>query len=538
MPQETYTVFLLKDVITSFDLALNHDKPTRPYPIKDNFGTTGVLHLGTQNQSTPEWIKKLNPFLQTEISTAFSASISAVLLLKSGNHIFAFTFGHGRSLLASSSWVRDFGLKVTLNRVDPDKLRSVDCKTYEELVLSSRKQTSQSSGIEGFQLDIARDLVRAVTGDARDQTHFKRLTGADSLTFGTSIPFEDIGDVLEELLTAYHEKTYQQRFEWVDNIREVEAAISTKLDSALIEEIHHGTNGGMYLAPSEIVDWNTIKGFSFSGNHDGEYALELELDHYFKTLGPRLSTLTVEQLKRHKVNTRETEDGAPRPRWAVYDCLVWETELDGQKYVLFDGRWFSIAGAYAAKVQDVIGKLHRHVVSLPTGSVGASEGDYNKSAAAFAPTTYALLDQQLVRPDGAASQIEFCDLFSTGRHIIHVKKRASSASFSHLFSQASVSADAFVGDEVVRDQVRGRLKSLGYAEHVTFVPQSRPNPPDYHIVFAVLAKDQAVWPPPLPFFSAVNLMHHATRLQTLGFQVSLQHVKLISRTSVKRQAAA
>lgn len=538
MPQETYTVFLLKDTITTFDLALNRDKTIRAYPIKENFGIPGVLHLGTQNQSIPEWIENLNPFLQTQISTAFSASISAVLLLKSGKHIFAFTFGHGRSLLAPSSWVRDFGLKVTLNRVDPDKLRSVDCKTYEELVLSSRKQTSQSSGIEGFQLDIARDLVRAVTGDARDQTHFKRLTGADSLTFGTSIAFHEIRDVLEELLTAYQEKIYQHRFEWVDNIREVETATSTKLDAVLIEAIRKGTYAGMYLAPSEILDWNTIKGFSFTGSHDGGYALELELEHYFKTLGPKRTRLTVEQLRRHKVKIKETEDGIPRPRWGVHECLVWETELDGQKYVLFDGRWFSIAGAYAAKVQDVIVKLQRDVVSLPAGIVGVSEEDYNKAAAAFAPTIYALLDQQLVRPDGAASQIEFCDLFSTERHIIHVKKRTSSASFSHLFSQASVSADAFVRDEMVRAQVRGKLNFLGNAAHVIFVPQSRPNPPDYHIVFAVLAKDQAAWPPPLPFFSAVNLMHHATRLQTLGFQVSLQHVKLISRTSVQRQAAA
>ena len=56
--------------------------------------------------------------------------------------------------------------------------------------------------------------------------------------------------------------------------------------------------------------------------------------------------------------------------------------------------------------------------------------------------------------------------------IIHVKKRSSSATLSHLFSQGSVSCDAFVQDRAMRVEVRRKLKQAGKNAYVPLIPLS------------------------------------------------------------------
>jgi hypothetical protein len=204
-----------------------------------------------------------------------------------------------------------------------------------------------------------------------------------------------------------------------------------------------------------------------------------------------------------------------------------QADSKGKTYVLFDSRWFEIEKAYATRVTNYVNSISAVSIALPQGNLGEDEGVYNESVANGAPKQFALLDKQTIRADGAATPIEFCDLMSDAGHLIHVKKRSSSATLSHLFSQGSVSADAFLGDLVVRREIRAKLKKLKKNAHITLIPTKRPTPAAYEVVYAILAKDGAPWPPSLPFFSAVNLMHHANRIQNLGFKVSLQHVKQV-----------
>jgi uncharacterized protein (TIGR04141 family) len=83
-------------------------------------------------------------------------------------------------------------------------------------------------------------------------------------------------------------------------------------------------------------------------------------------------------------------------------------------------------------------------------------------------------------------------------------------------------------DEQLRNAVRKWLNELGKPAHAALVPNDRPNSSEYEVVYAVIAPPvHGVWPPALPFFSNVNLMHHARRVQNLGFKVSLQYVRQV-----------
>lgn len=527
MSTQSYTIYLLKDTIGSFDAALDPEKQTTPYNLNAGLSFTGTLYVGDQHEATPGWVALLNPFLQTPVGHARSASISAILLVNYENRIFAVTFGYGKGLLAGSSWVRDFGLKVTLNRVNPAKLRSIDTKTYDDLVVSMRKQTSKSSDVGSFELDVARNLVRGVTGDSEDETFFKRLTGSDAITLTTELAFADFGDLLDELLAAYADTQYKTHFEWVDNVKEADPLVRDQLDGLLVNALQAGNTAGMHLAPADIVDWEKITGFNYTNGKKSITYSELDFENYVEVLNDKLPTLTINQLKAHRVKVREDGVDTLQDKWSVYDCLVWEADLGGKKHVLFDSRWFEVEQAYATRVQTFVASVSSAMLTLPNATAGQDEGEYNEAVANGDPIKFALLDCETIKADGASTRIEFCDLMSDARQIIHVKKRSSSATLSHLFSQGSVSADVFLRDATARTEIRTKLTALGKMAHVALIPTARPASDNYEVVYAVIAKNGAAWPPPLPFFSAVNLMHHASRIQNLGFKVSLQHVKQV-----------
>ena len=524
---QTYTIYLLKEEISSIQDAVDPAKIAEltEHDLVDDLGLPGTLFIGNSKQYEPRWVRELNPFLKTPVTDARIATVSAILVVQYEKRIFAATFGWGKTLLRKSSWVRDFGLKVTLNRVDPKKLRSIDTKTYEDIVVSTRKQTSRSSAVESFEVDIARNLLRAVTGVTKDQTFFKRLTGADSINLTTELGFKDFGDLLDELLVAYADKKYKRHFGWIDNVKEVDSGIKEALNAEIVSALQNGEIDNMHLAPADVVEWGDIQGFNYTGGKRNISYPELQLVDYLEVLGDDLPDLSIENLQRQSVRVRFEDTDNFVDQWSVYECLVWDTELRGNRYVLFDGRWFEVNKSYAQTVEEHVAKLSAAKQLLPDSKLGVKEGTYNEGVAENAPAKFVMLDGQTIQPAGAATPIEFCDLMSNSGQLIHVKKRSSSATLSHLFSQGSVAAGVFLQDSTARKAIRARLLKLRKKAYTALIPTARPTAGKYEIVYAILAKDSKKWPPRLPFFSGVNLMHHSGLIRTLGYKVSLHFVR-------------
>lgn len=85
MSSKQYTIYLLNDVIKSFNEALDQDKKVSRHDLKSNLGFTGALFVGEQKKSHPSWVDLLNSHLLTPLKRAFNANISAVLLVKYSN---------------------------------------------------------------------------------------------------------------------------------------------------------------------------------------------------------------------------------------------------------------------------------------------------------------------------------------------------------------------------------------------------------------------------------------------------------------------
>lgn len=171
--------------------------------INPSAGIDGRFLYVEPHSSVPTGVGFVQPLLADLLSGIRSASASALLLLRASSRIFALTFGYGRSLLDLSKIENQFGLRVALNRIDPCQIRSLDTKTFEDLVVSTNTQASKSAELPTFGVDISRDILRAVTGEPRDQMLSKRIAGSGSLVMGVKATASEIPAICDDLLTAF-----------------------------------------------------------------------------------------------------------------------------------------------------------------------------------------------------------------------------------------------------------------------------------------------------------------------------------------------
>lgn len=522
MPTQRLTIFLLRDV-NAFDDALTDDATSGlvSSDLTKASGLSGRFYAKKSFARVPGWVKYVNPAVEGGVQDIQSASASAMLLLRVDGHTFALTFGYGRSFLNQAKIERRFGLKVVLNLIDKRQIRSLDTKKFDEMVVSTNTQTSRTTELPTFGVDILRDILRAVTGIAPVSSGYKSLSGADALVLGVDKTVTDLPTLLRDLYTHFTATTYESAFGWVDHLAEVrDPVLAATLDSQLVSHLRASDTSATHMAMPENLEWEDIEYFLITPTRKRTYE-ELDLDEYLAQSLTDAGNLTIDLLKGRKVSVKFISSADAVARWSVYQCLVSEQRIDQKLFALIEGRWFEVAGTLVAQVDAAVSAIPAATVSLPSGHPGEAEGDYNSRAAAMS-TDLTLLDRELVAPDGAKSRIEFCDLLSADGSIVHVKRKSRSSTLSHLFAQGHVSAEALV-DGALRDQVRAAIQqSAGTSDSsawLSLVPPSGSalDRDKVTITYAVIANSSATGIEWLPFFSRLTLMQTVRDLNRLGF---------------------
>jgi len=525
------TFLLLQKEIKEPEDALKSPEFLDKTPLPADFEFDGALYLFEPPPKEPRWVAFIKEGFPDGISFSPSAATAAVLFVKADSRWFAVTFGQGRHLLKSDSYEIDFGLKVTLNTVDEKKLRSLDSRTFDELTVHTRRQVSRSSALDAFSVDVAQDLLGAVTGEPEDTSLAKRLAGRDALALTGPIFFSELATRCGALLKAYKGTQYQMKFPWVDNIRLVrEPKLLEPLNKELLRALNSGDLQKIHLAPPEVIPWDDVAGFRYPGERDGrsEPHPDLDLPECLRALATHQGVdvndldLSLAELKRLKIRAVFEEHSSEVEKWTLYNCLVAELLDKDALHVLSAGQWFRVEKNFAAQTLQDASALVKELKSLPSATPDEDEGTYNERAARTT-SSLVLLDKQLVRSKGAQTSIEACDLFSSSGQFIHVKRKVRSSTLSHLFSQGAVAAETFLRDEQFRRAVKARVEARNPGIAKTLGdPAQKPDPSKYEVIFAVITNaPKGKWPQALPFFSQLNLVRNARRLSMFGFRVSL-----------------
>lgn len=527
--KEKLSIYLAKSGIEcDFSKAINLEKAKPPIEMEVQ-GIEATLYVKKEPPKPPPPWTKLFTDHQDLPEDIFGdrKAVGAALVVKLDEKLFVLTFGTGFHLLKNEAIERDFGLRVTLNSVDPDKLRSLDKASYDHNPLNSRTQSSIDLDVFDLDVDSEMDMLYAVTGASTVPIFGSHVTGRDALTLVLEVNLNGLKEILDECLSRY-EASLPKDFEWVENIQRVkDKELHEVLDLELDDILSKGDFKKMWLGEPEIIDWESQVGYSFDLYQKTPRHVALKIDDLVKYFNEKSVPLTSESLKLQAIHINDSEYSSIK-KWSAYRCLYAEVAAESEQYILRNGQWYIVNKDFVDKVDRYLEGFDAYDFDFPVYSHDREE-DYNE----FVSSSFdniELMDKRFARIGGPHDKLEFCDLIKDSNEFIHVKYYRSSATLSHLFSQGFVASEAFIGDADFRKRLNDKLPDSSKLS----CTDSRPDPSKYKIVYAVATNKNV--PKELPFFSKVTLKNALKTLKKLNFSVSISAIKVDPSLEIKKKA--
>lgn len=515
------------------------------------------LYVRPLDSKPPTWA----PFLDEAFGNfpiQQGAAPSALLLLrlkgqqtaatKKYGPYFALPFGPtGRFLIKGDRIVRGYGLRTALNLIYPKKtgsasarLRAIDSKRHGATVMRARTQASAQVDLEAFDVNQFRDLLDRATGTPASDVWGTTISGSDAISLNLDLAVKELGKWCRNLDVEFNRPDYKDGFDWIDNVRAVTNPADNDALEGRVIELLKAKSSELHLAPPEMLDWSRIARFEYrpdvGDDTDRQPTSELRLAEYLDVLGEsRVNSLSVDYVRRARIAAVDGDGG--QTKWSAWRCLVGEFTHDGNTYLLDEGRFFEVDKGYLSELNAYVDSLNDDAkaassrVALPGTKHDTAEEKYNKGAAQA--DDLLLLDRRTIGIPGSKSTIEICDLLSSSRHLIHVKRHLGSATLSHLFAQGLVSAELLQSSQEFRqraaEQVAKYVNQDGKKDQFKFFDVAALSPSEFEVVYAI-AEDWGgrTLAESLPFFSKVNLREAASNLGARGFGVSVKQVHAAS----------
>ncbi|MGA3117668.1 MAG: TIGR04141 family sporadically distributed protein [Syntrophobacteraceae bacterium] len=516
-------VFLIKAAYTSIDQIVNVSSCQAPIEVEIAGYGVGRLFIKRTPPAPPKWADLFKD--DVDLNSLKVPGVSGVFVIEIKGRWFVLAFGQGgRFLIKDDVYEERFGLLCALNSVDPKTFRCVDVQSLDAIQSHTRIQSGLEATPDQFGLDVEQDMLKAIVGTPLNPALGSRMTGSDSLSVNVKLDLSDLPLLLNEYRKQFEADLNSKDHQWVNNIYLVKSSLLiVELEAILNANLAANDFKNVWLAIPEIIEWSTVKGFMYTGGLK-EVHPDINLQGFLKTVKPD-TPLSLDLLRQRKVQCADADHNPTFRKWSVLKCLYAEIDYDGKKYILNDGKWFSVAPDFVSKTEADFARIPMSKLAMPSYQ-GGGEGAYNASVAATEPKHYALLDDtKKVMHGGGHGQVEICDLFSIDRELIHVKLYGKSSVFSHLFSQGFVSAQLIQIDADFRKKVRGQLA----APFVDLIEiNKKPGQDEFTVVYAVISEEKG-GTLRLPFFSRVNLNNTAKVLRGFGYRVELLKIPVDDR---------
>lgn len=479
------------------------------------------LATGTLGGESPDWVSLLELPGQDERRLRTRLPY-ALLFLKVEDRWFCLAFGSGHVKLRPGAFENNFGLRVALNEVDPEELKSVDVRTPDSNTLMRRSQSSQGSDQAVFGIDFHQDILRVIAGKARDRAFAKSLAGSDALTLQQGAVIEDLPRICAEAYERSRGEAYKRHFGWIDqilHIRDVSriADLESRLVDAMTQALQGDIGESLHLAFPEIYDPEQQLDIRYRGFRSRICHPDLGLDGYLQAMRSQdVRVYELDYLTRHRVHE---VDGAGRNRgksWRVGQCIGCELRVGDELYVLSGGKWYAVNPDLARQVEEAFDRLPK--CKMPPAGVEEKEPEYNQRVGRAGE--YLCMDRCTVWATGAATPFEVCDLLGEEGRLVHVKNGSAASRLSHLFEQGVVSARTLKVDDSARKRIREKiidvqkgLKRNGF-ENVLPGRGEQLDASRFPVVYAVIRESPERR---LSFFSLLALSRAEEEIRALGY---------------------
>ena len=514
----SFSIFLLKEGSDAAN-SLKDDNPLQTDIVGDNLPEGAVLFV-LDNPPRPPWWKSFFG-LQKELSQVSKGSL---VFLPVDDRWFALSFGHVSHNLKDASYEYDFGLRVTLNCVDPDKLKSTDI-VEPSGAKRKRTQLPTDSDLTYFDFDRDSTILKSLTGKVKVEYKelFKHATGASNIRVSSDATPAGLTDLCSSLLKLYNDDAYKTAFPDIQNIAPVrDPVVIDRLNINLLAAVH-GRDDALSLSVPEILDYNAALWGGFSGAGISKIYDDIFIKRYFEYLDEHnvdVPALTFPDLKRHGLVLSDENGETPRP-FSLFKCLIFDTTLDDGKrtFHLCEGNWYLIDADYVAKLTAYLDPLCEDT-TLPAFA-HQNEGEYNEQVSGLSDERICL-DKTNFSPNGQ-KQLEPCDIFELADSkamLHHIKISTLSAQLSHLFNQGTNSVRLFRSEaeskQKLIDLVSNGAPVARTAEFVEPLTTEK-----IKVVFGIIThKDKADKSLNLPLFSRISLMRCMKDLRMMNIEAA------------------
>ena len=414
--------------------------------------------------------------------------------------------------MKNGTYEERFGLKTALSVIDPENLRKIDKKNMSVSPKNTSEQLTKTGVISDFGIDIEQDLIQSITGKSIDKNNFGEIvSGKDSLNVSISVNCNSIKQFLKLCHEKYVSNEYKKSFSWIDHIAEIkDLELIKSLNNKLIDKLRDNDENRIWMAVPEVIKWETVVGFKYKKSDSLKN--DIEINSFLDSLTDK-ENLNKDFLTRKMVSCIGSENDTDLYKWSAYNCIYCEIEEENKLYLLSNGKWYKTEKNFVNKVNTIFRALRDEpsIISLPKYN-HENEARYNEEISKR-NRHFCCMDRKIIQHGGGHGKIEFCDIMTTDKKIIHIKRYGNSSVLSHLFNQGLVSGELFLRDEEFRNKIN---KKLDIDFKISNIDQ-KPDASQYTIIFGIISLSKNSLE--IPFFSKVALRTATERLKAFGYRV-------------------
>ncbi|UUX93809.1 DUF6119 family protein [Methanoplanus endosymbiosus] len=510
----SFSIYLLKKGFSAENSLKEHHELIENITA-DNLPDGATLFLLDKNPSNPWWKDFWK--IKTELKQTLKG---AIVFLPVYDRCFAFTFGHTYHNLKEESYEYDFGLRSTLNAVDPDKLKSTDILQPENAKRESI-QSSNTVNLTFFDFDKDESIVKRISGKVKEEYRylFSNVTGANSIRIDSKLQARELPELCRNILALYNKDDFKIHFPDIQNIIPVkDPNIISKLNKQLLKVFREELTDIALTVP-EIINYQENFQINYSiGKNNSETHDDAHINHYikfFKSRNISPDEIDIGKLNKHNLNICD-ENRHIIQSFSIYKSLLFDCEFESKHYHICEGKWYELDKDYIVRLKKQLDPYFKNNI-LPKCDY-KREDSYNKHVS-DTNHKFICLDKKNISPKGQSS-VEPCDLYTSTDNkatLIHIKISTRSANLSHLFNQGLNSA------EIIRlhEESKDKLKKLIGNKDTEIIDGDK-----FEVIYGIItAKNPDKKSNNLPIFSRISLLRCINSFKLMGLHVSIMLIE-------------
>lgn len=436
-----------------------------------------VVYFETLTTKTnPPWLDFLNDRLEGEAKIAFrssSRSANGLLLVEVEDRLLAATFGRSApSCLDRRHLVLDFGIKTAMNLCGNEAIRQTKTQSTAITTTHIDRQVAKPSDTFVFGLSEAEDLSY-ISAHLKGN---KRVTlqGRDSLTYKIigeeKLSWDRLVAECRTFIAMYDSKEYVDLFPNYRNLQPATDNQRDRLNEALIIALRRGDFTKLTLTVPEFLSDDEFS-FAFSNRPQRDNQIYAYLDVEQLGREVKLADITIERLEKRWIYAYSAAEDRilEHRKWRLFNCLGHEQTLDGQYFILSDGRWLRFDDDFYKSIVDFTAHrlriepfeaLYAGIDISDDASKKNLEGKFNEEVVRRRPSAI-LFDRAKLKIGAGRKDKEFCDILDLTddgmMRIVNVKQFKDASSINYLFAQSKFYCEAFLQDEVFLSEIRSHV---------------------------------------------------------------------------------